>query len=120
MFLIRAEAQATPGSPVFDEAASRADLKKIKENRYTDYATSTMAANDLLLTGTSLINEIVRQRRIEFAFEGHRFFDLKRLQREMVKTPHSTNLVYTDYRVLPSLPVRELDGNPNLVNNTGY
>lgn len=118
MFLIRAEALSTPGSPVLDEAAARLDLKKIKENRYTDYGASTAAVADLLLSGQDLLNEIIRQRRIEFAFEGHRFFDLKRLGRDIVKSP--ATLPFSDYKILPSLPVRELDGNPNLVNNTGY
>ena len=120
MYLIRAEAQSTVGSPVFDEAAARADLKKIKENRYVGYATSTMAATDLTLTGASLRSEILRQRRIEFAYEGHRFFDLKRLAMDLVKSPHYTNVPFTDYRILPAIPTRELDGNPNLVNNSGY
>lgn len=120
MFLNRAEAMATPGSAVFDESAARADLIKIKENRYSDYAGSTRAAADLLLTGTNLLNEIIRQRRIEFAFEGHRFYDLKRLGSDLNKGPHYTSVPFTDYRILPSLPTREVDGNPNLVNNTGY
>ena len=28
--------------------------------------------------GQNLLEEIIRQRRIEFAFEGHRFFDVRR------------------------------------------
>ncbi|WP_439881262.1 RagB/SusD family nutrient uptake outer membrane protein [Pontibacter sp. MBLB2868] len=120
MFLIRAEAMSTVGSPVFDETAARLDLIKIKENRYSDYAGSTRATADLALTGAALRNEILRQRRIEFAFEGHRFFDLKRLGMDLVKSPHYSNVPFTDYRILPSIPTREIDGNPNLVNNSGY
>ncbi|MFD2512920.1 RagB/SusD family nutrient uptake outer membrane protein [Pontibacter locisalis] len=120
MFLIRAEALSTVGSSVFNEAAARADLIKIKENRYSDYAGSARATADLALTGAALRNEILRQRRIEFAFEGHRFFDLKRLGMDLVKAPHYSTVPFTDYRILPPLPIRELDGNPNLVNNSGY
>jgi starch-binding outer membrane protein, SusD/RagB family len=118
MYLIRAEVQATAGAPTFDEAGALADLTKLKANRYTDYATTEMAATDLLLTGTALYEEILRQRRIEFAYEGHRFFDLKRLGRDIMKAP--SEVLFTDFRILPPLPIRELDGNPNLVNNVGY
>ncbi|MDQ8005151.1 MAG: RagB/SusD family nutrient uptake outer membrane protein [Pedobacter sp.] len=121
MFLVRAEAQSTTGSPVFDEAAARTDLIRIKQNRYTDYATSAQAITDAALTGTSLQNEILKQRRIEFAFEGHRFFDLKRLGKNITKTPHYTDLLFTDYRILPNIPAREVDGNPDrLKQNFGY
>ncbi len=118
MFLIRAEVQATAGASTFNPAGAISDLVRIKSSRYTDYTGSTMAATDAALTGTALFEEIIRQRRIEFAFEGHRFFDMKRLGRDIVKSP--TDLLFTDFRVLPSLPVRELDGNKNLENNVGY
>ena len=120
MYLILAEAQAAENSSVLDEAKAREALIMIKKNRYTDYTGSAMAASDLLLTGSALRNEIMKQRRIEFAFEGHRFFDLKRLGMDLVKAPTYTNVPFIDYRILPSLPTRELDGNPNLVNNEGY
>ena len=118
MYLIRAEVQATTGAPTFDVAGAVADLVKIKSNRYTDYTGSAMATADAALTGSALFEEIIRQRRIEFAFEGHRFFDLKRLGRDIVKSP--SDLLFTDFKVLPPLPTRELDLNPNLVNNVGY
>ncbi|MFX5510452.1 RagB/SusD family nutrient uptake outer membrane protein, partial [Acinetobacter baumannii] len=68
----------------------------------------------------TLLEEIIRQRRIEFAFEGHRFFDLKRLGRDLIKTPHYNNVLFTDIRILPALPQAEIDGNPNLKQNFGY
>lgn len=120
MYLILAEAQSAVGSTVLDEAKAREALINIKKNRYTSYAGSTMEASDLLLTGAALRTEIMRQRRIEFAFEGHRFFDLKRQSMNLVKGPHYTDLAFTDYKMLPPLPTREIDGNKNLVNNVGY
>ena len=119
LFLTRAEAQSTPGSPVFDETAARNDLIRIKQNRYSNYAV-TQQTFDNGLTGTALFNEIIRQRRIELAFEGHRFFDLKRRGVDIVKLPHYNNLPYNDFRILANIPVRELDANPNLVQNFGY
>jgi hypothetical protein len=68
--------------------------------------------------GSALFDEITRQRKLEFAFEGHRWFDLKRRGIDVAKTPNP--VPYSDFRVLPPLPQAELDGNPNLVQNPGY
>ena len=76
--------------------------------------------SDQILNGTALFNEIFRQKRIEFAFEGHRFFDFKRLGRDISKAPHFADLVFTSFLFLPPLPQAELDGNKNLVQNSGY
>lgn len=111
LYLNRAEALATPGSPVFDEAAALADLNRIAVARgLTDFA----------LVGADLYEEILRQRRIELAFEGHRFWDLKRLGRDLVKAPHYNPVAFTDIRILAPLPTREVDGNRNLAQNPGY
>ena len=72
------------------------------------------------MTQAQLLEEILRQRRIEFAFEGHRFFDQKRLSRDLVKGPHYNNVAFTDVRILPAIPQGEIDGNPNLKQNFGY
>ncbi len=120
VYLIRAEARATPGSAVLDEAAALADLKLLKTRRYTDYVGSAAEVADNALTGQALVDEIIRQRRLEFAFEGHRFFDLKRLGRDLVKGPHYSNVAFTDIRILPAIPQGDVDGNTNLKQNTGY
>lgn len=119
-YLIRAEALATPGSAVLNEAAALADLKFLKVRRYTDYTGSAQETADNALTGQALVDEIIRQRRIEFAFEGHRFFDLKRLGRDLAKGPHYNNVAFTDVRILPPIPQGDVDGNPNLKQNVGY
>jgi hypothetical protein len=122
MYFIRAEAMATVGSPVFNETAALADLVTIKRNRYTDYVGSAMATADAALTGTALFNEIFRQKRIEYAFEGHRFFDFKRLGRDIIKSGQAgfLDLLFTNFLVLPPIPQSEIDGNKNLVQNSGY
>lgn len=118
-YLIRAEAAATAGSAVFNLANAQADLKAIKSRRYTDYGLASETA-DNALSATDLYEEILRQRRIEFAFEGHRFFDLKRLGRDLVKGPHYNNVAFTDIRILPAIPQGDVDGNSNLKQNAGY
>jgi hypothetical protein len=122
MYLIRAEVAATAGAPTFNEAAARADLQTLKRNRYTDYTGSAQEAADAALTGQALFNEIMRQRRLEFAFEGHRFFDFKRLGLPIRKGAPNPNpdLAFTDRRVLPPIPQSDVDGNPNLQQNFGY
>jgi starch-binding outer membrane protein, SusD/RagB family len=120
IYLIRAEAQATLGSPVFNLANALADLKSIKSRRYTDYTGSAQETTDNASTQLVLFEEIFRQRRIELAFEGHRFFDLKRLGRDLVKGPHYNNVAFTDTRILPPILQADVDGNPNLKQNTGY
>jgi starch-binding outer membrane protein, SusD/RagB family len=109
MLLNRAEARATPGSAVLDEVAALADLNTFRAAR---------SLPPVALTGTDLYEEILLQRRLEFAFEGHRWFDLKRLGRNVVKG--AVVLEYTDFKILPRIPLRETDGNPNLVQNFGY
>ncbi|MDX5477240.1 MAG: RagB/SusD family nutrient uptake outer membrane protein, partial [Cyclobacteriaceae bacterium] len=58
----------------------------------------------------------------EFAFEGQRFFDMKRYGRDIVKTYIGANngLPFEDFKVLPPIPQREVDGNVNLNQNRGY
>lgn len=120
IYLIRAEAAAAIESPVANLANALADLKTIKSRRYTDYTGSAQETTDNAATQGQLFEEIIRQRRIELAFEGHRFFDLKRLGRDLVKAPHFNNVAFTDIRILPPLPQSDIDNNPNLKQNPGY
>ena len=93
------------------ETAALADVNTLRSNRGLPAVT---------LTGTALFDEIIQQRRLEFAFEGHRFFDLKRLGRDIIKTPLNSNLLATDIRMLPAIPQGDIDGNPNMLQNQGY
>jgi starch-binding outer membrane protein, SusD/RagB family len=121
MYLIRAEIQATAGSPVFNAANALADLKVIKSRRYVGYTGSAQETADNALTPAALYDEIIRQRRLEFAFEGHRFFDFKRLGRDIPKSaPSTATLLFTDARFLAPILQADVDGNPNLRQNFGY
>jgi starch-binding outer membrane protein, SusD/RagB family len=104
--LNRAEAYASSGT---NDAAALTDLNAFRTAR----GLATVS-----LTGAALLTEILNQRRIEFAFEGQRWFDLKRRGADILKTPE--NILPADFRRLANIPQREIDANPNLVQNFGY
>lgn len=70
---------------------------------------------------------IEKERRLELAFEGHRWFDLKRTGRALevmsnVTGPNGEALNYpvSPERLLWPIPQSELDNNTKLVQNPGY
>jgi hypothetical protein len=108
VYLIRAEARAKQGN----NTGALSDLNAI-----------ALRANPGLtpfagLTGTTLVDKIIEQRRLELAFEGDRWFDLKRRGKDVIKS--TGNVTFDDPRILANIPVRELQSNPNLVQNIGY
>lgn len=72
------------------------------------------------LAGNALLEEILLERMKEFVGEGQRFFDLKRYGRGILKTTPAVVVAFDDFRILPPIPQREVDGNPNLKQNRGY
>jgi len=125
MYLIHAEAQAALG----DLTGSAATLKALRDARF-DSATTAPS----FTSATDAYAAIVDERRIEFAFEGNRYFTLKRLgpkaNRNAVKDPKdcelaavaNCGLLSSDYRFTLPIPLIEFDGNPNLrtQQNPGY
>jgi starch-binding outer membrane protein, SusD/RagB family len=73
-------------------------------------------------SGTALLNEIYNERRRELAFEGHRWFDLKRRALDVPKPAVSGNspVPWDDIRILSNLSTTEVQNNPNLDQNPGY
>lgn len=67
MYYIKAEAEARQGK----DAEAKKTLEEIMVTRDPDYKTTA--------TGNELIEEILRNRRIDLWAEGQRFFDMKRL-----------------------------------------
>lgn len=125
VLLNRMEAEYRSGAT----AAAITDLVLLKTNRYTGY----VAAADQALTGTALLTEILKQRRLELAFEGDRFWDLKRLnlpvQRDGVHgekadgtgtPPPNTTLAAGDTKFQLPYPQAEIVFNPGLKQNPGY
>jgi hypothetical protein len=112
--LTLAEAQYFLGN----EAQARARLADIIRSRYLTTGSASLTSVTTTLSGAALFNEILRQRRLELAFEGHRFFDLKRTGSDIAR-PLGT-LSYVDFRILPPIPQSEINANPNLIQNAGY
>lgn len=66
---------------------------------------------------------IIHERRIELAFEGHRWFDLIRIDNGdyAIKFLHSVGKTNaTKERLLFPIPQEERDANPNITQNPGY
>lgn len=102
-------------------------MQNFRNNRFTSaaplpsYSSQQAAYEDLLL-----------ERRREFCFEGHRWFDLKRLgQRAGVSIQRAANectfwswanctIPANDFRFTLPIPQHEMDNNPNMVQNSGY
>lgn len=80
----------------------------VGEDALFNYATDDFASAD------DLIEAIILERRVELAFEGNRFHDLCRLQRDVKGTPFDAD------KLRWPLPQRDLDANPNLEQNPGY
>lgn len=76
-------------------------------------------------------NAILKERRIEFAFEGARYLDMKRLgvkagsagfvrNAKDCETNDACSLEATSYKLTLPIPRSEMLSNPNMVQNPGY
>lgn len=108
MYLNRAEAYAQIDG---EETAAIADLNLIR--------TRAGLANAVGLEGDALIDEILKQRRLELCFEGHNWFDYKRRGQNIVK-PDGTTLNFTDYRILSRIPWRDVRAASLMRQNYNY
>jgi hypothetical protein len=105
MYLIRAEANARLGA---DPTLVRDDIDVVRNRAgLADLPTT-------ITTEADLLNAILQERRVEYAFEGHRFWDLRRIG------VAQTVLGLTADRLLYPIPQAERDVNPNLTQNPGY
>ena len=80
------------------------------------------AARGMTTAVPATVDNVLRERRIEFMAEGHRWFDLKRLGRDITKpaTAGSGTLPYSNFKILPRIPESELNLSTVLVNNPNY
>ena len=107
-----------------NESAARTALDAVRIKRYT-----TPPSGE---TGSALRDAIRLERRLEFAFEYQRFFDLKRwglpVERDGFGDLADGTGTPSDQQSLPAgsnkfqlpIPQTALDLNPNLVQNPGY
>lgn len=117
MYLIRAEAYAkTSQLPLAEN-----DYDTVRIARQSDFTGISFTS------ATDAVAKILEERFREFAFEGHRFFDLKRtasalsrLATDCAPVPTACNLPATDYRFTLPIPQSEIFVNNNIIQNTGY
>lgn len=112
MYLILAEANAKADN----SAAS--GLPALQELRDARNAGAVPAG--ALVSLEALEDFILDERMRELALEGHRFFDLKRLGREIRNPDGSIKMRADTYRILAPLGNTILNENPELVENPGY
>ena len=105
MYLIRAEANARLGAP---DQTVRDDLDILRNRAGLADLPVTVAGQAALLAA------VLQERRVELAFEGHRFFDLRRFG-----VAQSVLSLAPDRLWFP-IPQAELDVNRNLTQNAGY
>ncbi|MBK0381561.1 RagB/SusD family nutrient uptake outer membrane protein [Pedobacter sp. SD-b] len=117
MYLIRAEAYAKLTSP--NVLLGAQDLNTVRKNRITGYTDQIYTDKDVLLA------DVIEERLKELAFEGQRFFDLKRNNLPVNRStndaaPSYLNLAANSYRFVLPIPSSEILANPNIVQNSGY
>jgi starch-binding outer membrane protein, SusD/RagB family len=117
MYLIRAEAYAETNR--FDLGS--ADLNTLRAQRIAGYTPQVYTDRQ------TLIDQVLLERYRELAFEGHRYFDLKRrnlpIQRlggDVQNNAALMTLSPTDPRYLLPIPQQEIFANPNITQNPGY
>lgn len=103
MYLIQAEcfAQKALKTPGFTSFAQESLLTIAQRSDSTIFAINS--------TGTDLLEDIYTEYRKEFAFEGTRFFQLKRIESSIVRTDCSEtcDLTYPDKKFAFPLPLHE-------------
>lgn len=106
MYLTRAEGNLRAGTVV--GATPLADINRIR-------ARAKLAP---LLTVT--LANVLKERRLELAFEGFRLGDLKRNQESTVDPATAAVIPWNSPRLILPIPLREINANPNLTQNEGY
>lgn len=109
MYLTRAEANFRNGTEI--GAAPLADINRLRERAGLDP-----------LGSIASVDQILHERRLELAFEGHRRMDLLRVL-EPLRRPGMPNVEDSDpgdIKTIFPIPNREVDLNPNLEQNPGY
>ncbi|MBR8535624.1 RagB/SusD family nutrient uptake outer membrane protein [Carboxylicivirga sediminis] len=115
--LVLIKAEAYIAKDMLDEAAS--ELNNLRSQRLV---------NPVLLsfnTAAEAMEALQLERRRELAYEGHRFYDLKRWNLGVSRLDEDSettakNLPAGDYRFVFPIPQQEIFANDNMVQNGGY
>lgn len=119
MYLIRAEARAEQDRFTGGNSAE-SDLNELRANRITGYTPVVLGSK------AAAITEIINERFKELAYEGHRFWDLKRRGLPVDRIPadapnaSSATLPAGDYRFLLPIPLTEMQANRLMEQNPQY
>ena len=86
--------------------------------KYVNEVTSRRGATAIASSGSALLEAIITERRKELAFEGERYLDMQRLQRNIVRSKNypaaALSIDFTNYRRIMPIPQGELDANPSI------
>jgi len=116
MYLNRAEAKASSG---VDLEGALADLNLVRQRAGAMRYSTT--------DGATLLGYIWEEQQLEFAFEGHSFFDLVRTGQAQetitniprLNSPNTISFVELERALFP-IPLFEMNANPNMVQNSAY
>lgn len=111
LYLTSAEAAAQMGR--FAEARTR--LLALMKARYTPEAYAGLAQRVEALSGAELVSFILTERAKDLAFEGHRWFDLRRTSRPAL-VKGDAKLEANDPRYTLPIPREAIEANPALLN----
>jgi len=106
--------------------AAEAAYRITKESEALTLLNQLVAQRDASLiytsTGATLLADIINERRKELAFEGDRFFDLNRLNQDIMRTEEYPSGIIKagDYRRVMPIPLGEINVNPNIIQNPDY
>jgi len=86
--------------------------------KYVNEVTSRRGATAIASSGSALLEDIITERRKELAFEGERYLDMQRLQRNIVRSKnypaYALSIDFTNFRRIMPIPQGELDANPSI------
>jgi hypothetical protein len=112
VLLNRAEALAQLSTGVSADAVTLLNTVRSRSlpniPAYPAYTVASFASKQ------ALVDAILFERRLELAFEGHRYYDLLRYKR------NPGRISYGDQRVVLPIPLVDIQQNPNLQQNPGY
>ncbi|WP_211316492.1 RagB/SusD family nutrient uptake outer membrane protein [Niabella yanshanensis] len=121
MYLIKAEAELENTNGTAAIAAAAKDLNDLRRARIYNYIDQNFTDKQ------SLLNAIYNERFKELAFEGHRFFDLKRRNlpverttQDAINTSGAVRLDPTAAQYCFPIAANEMSVNKNMIQNPNY